>query len=98
MRLRVLWAVGYVVPGGDQLARLVNRGVGSSLRVMVQHARVLVGASNYHWYHPYMILLLLSCLLCQRSVERDFMRADGDYFFCRVCLTNHGRDSRLGGM
>ena len=40
--------------GGDQLARLVHRGVGSSLRVMVHHARVVVGASSYNiWYHPY---------------------------------------------
>ena len=38
------------------------------------------------WYHPYTILLLLSCLL--RCVVRyrvvcDFMRADGDYFDVR---------------
>ena len=30
-------------PGGDQLARLVHRGVGSSLQLMVQYARVVVG-------------------------------------------------------
>ena len=35
-------------PGGDQLARLVHREVGSSLRVMVQHARVAVGAASYY--------------------------------------------------
>ena len=36
--------------GGDQLARLVHRGVGSSLRVMVQHARrrVVIGATSYY--------------------------------------------------
>ena len=53
------------------------------------------------WYRPYMILLLLSCLLCcvvRDRMERGFMRADGDYRFCRVCLTNHGRHSRLGEM
>ena len=85
--------------GGDQLARLVHRGVGSSLPVMVQHARVVLGATSYyHWYHPCMILTLLFCLLCQPSVERDFMRADGDFFFCRMWFTNDGRDSRLGEM
>ena len=34
--------------GGDQLARLVHRGVGGSLRVMVQRARVIVGATSYY--------------------------------------------------
>ena len=47
-----------------------------------------------------LLQLLLSSLLCWvvHDLERDFMRADGDYFFGRVCLTNHGRDSRLGEM
>ena len=54
--------------GGDQLARprLVHRGVGSSLRMMVQHARVVVvvAPSYYHRYHPYTILLLLLSPAC----------------------------------
>ena len=41
---------------------------------------------------------LISIFGLQHCVERDFMRAEGDYFFCRVCLTNHGRDCRLGEM
>ena len=36
---------------GHQFARFVHRGVGSSPRVMVQHARVVVGAV-LPWYHP----------------------------------------------
>ena len=48
----------------------------------------------------------VSCLLCWlmrneieiEYVERDFMRADGNYLLCRVCLTNHGRGCRLGEM
>ena len=42
-----------------------------------------------------MLSCLLSCVVRDR-VERDFMRADGDYLLCRVCLTNLGCDSRLG--
>ena len=34
--------------GGDQLARLVHRGVGDPPRVIVQHARVVVGATRYY--------------------------------------------------
>ena len=34
--------------GGDQLARLLHRGVGGFLRVIVQHARVVVGATSYY--------------------------------------------------
>ena len=33
---------------GDQLARLVHRGVIGSPWVMVQHARVVVGATSYY--------------------------------------------------
>ena len=33
---------------GDKFARLVHRGVGGSPRVMVQHARVVVGATSYY--------------------------------------------------
>ena len=34
--------------GGDRLARFVHREVGGSPRVMVQHARVVVGATSYY--------------------------------------------------
>ena len=37
-------ASGNALVDGDQLARLAHRGVGGSRRVMVQHARVVVGS------------------------------------------------------
>ena len=44
---------------GDQFARLVHRGVGGSLRVMVQHARVVIGATSY--YHGTIQKLFYCC-------------------------------------
>ena len=38
--------------GGDRLARFVHREVGGSPRVMVQHARVVVGATSYYHVVP----------------------------------------------
>ena len=77
--------------GGDRLARPVHRGVGSSLRMVVQHARVVVvGATSY--------TTMVACSLCgvvretewsvdpnsifgsQHCVERDFVE-DGDDIF-----------------
>ena len=37
--------------GSDQFARHVHRGVGGSPRVMVQHTRVVVGATSYNTAH-----------------------------------------------
>ena len=59
-------------PGDDQVARLIHSGVGGSPRVMVQHARVVVGAIGY--YHGTVIILLnvaaaavLLAVLCSAS-------------------------------
>ena len=41
-------------------------------------------------------VLLASCVVRDRLAVHDFMRADGDYLLHRACLTNHGRDCRLG--
>ena len=63
--------------GGDQLARLVHRGVGSSLRVMVQHARVVVvGVTSCTTMVPSMYdsAAAVSCLMCWvvREIEIEW--------------------------
>ena len=87
----------YYCCGGDQLARLVHRGVCGSPRMMVQHARAVVGASNYYHGTTSVYDSIAAALLVVRDrVVRHSMTADDHCFFsCRVCLTNHGRDSRL---
>ena len=92
VHLRAACLLGkYCCCGSDQFARPVHRGVGGSPRVMVQHTRrVVVGATSHSTTivpptNHSITLLLLSCVLwCvvrDRLVVRDFMRALGDYFF-----------------